>query len=69
MASIQLDLNEEELRDIARQLNNTADSLEADDDEFDLILTQINRASVLAEQVLEWVAQAKGTLARQGLAA
>lgn len=68
MAQIRIDLNEEELRDLARQVNDIAAVLD-DSDDVETIGQQLELAIGAGESVFEWVAQAKATLARQGIAA
>ena len=69
MAQVQIRLNEEELESIGRQLVSVSGEIGDDAATIDEVVTGLQRASSLADEVAEWVVQARRMLAAQLAAA
>ena len=69
MAQVQIRLNEEELESLGRQLVSVSGEIGDDAAPIDEVVTGLQRASSLADEVAEWVVQARRMLAAQLAAA
>ena len=69
MAQVQIRLNEEELESLGRQLVSVSGEIGDDAATIDEVVTGLQRASSLADEVAEWVVQARRMLAAQLAAA
>jgi len=67
---LRIELKEELLAESIQTLHNIYRAIEDDDfDGIDELSGAFSEAIVMANDILEWVAQAKASLARQGVAA
>ena len=65
MAQIRIELNEEELESLARRMASVAGEIGDDAATVEEVVAGLQHASTLADDVAEWVTQARRLLAAQ----